>query len=262
MFSPLFHRLGLTKNEEQIYLFLLEYGAAVASTVGKRLGIKRLTAYAALESLEKKGLAETYVKHKVTYFEAVGPDALVNLTQRKVNEAEMLQKEVRAAAQERKKLEEKHHKPVVEVRGKMRFYQGLEAVQGLIDETLVEDEKEQLCFGLNSYHVEHPSEDWGKYTKLRVEKGMHVRSIQPDIEAAKEYKARDRKELRETRLVPHSEFPADCELNVIGDMIALFSTHGDEPVGMKLYNKDFSRVLTSLFELAWRKSSDYNKRTD
>jgi sugar-specific transcriptional regulator TrmB len=260
MFLDLFARLGLTKNESDCYLFLLEYGAAAASTVGKRVGLKRLTAYAALERLDGKGLVESYVKEKVTYFEAVSPEAIVNICRRRANEEQLLVKEAERVAKELKRLEEKHQKPVVEVRGKMRFYQGIAAVRDLIDETIEEPSKEQLCFGLNTYHVEHVSDDWGSYTKRRVEAGMEVRSIQPDIEAALDYQERDEKELRVTRLVPHKKFPGGSELNIIGDMIALYSTHGDEPVGLKIYNRDLARVLRSLFELAWERAGRYDER--
>lgn len=88
---------------------------------------------------------------------------------------------------------------------------------------------------------------------------MHVRSIQSDIPQAQSYKKRDREELRHTYLVPHAKYPADCELNIIGDMVALFSTHGDQPTGLKMYHRDMARVLRSLFELAWEAAQKYDQ---
>jgi len=131
-----------------------------------------------------------------------------------------------------------------------------------VEETLEEDEAEQLCFGLNTYHIQGADDVWRTYTSKRVSKGMHVRSIQPDIPAAKEYQQRDKDELRTTKLVPFKQFPADCELNIIGDMIALFVTHGDKPAGMKIYHKNMARVLRSLFELAWVGTRIFEKNKD
>jgi len=41
-------------------------------------------------------------------------------------------------------------------------------------------------------------------------------------------------------------------------MIAMFSTRGREPSGMKLYNPDMAEALRSIFNLAWQKSEDYD----
>jgi len=144
--------------------------------------------------------------------------------------------------------------------GKITYYEGIEAVGNLIEETLHEPTKEQLCFGLNEYHTKIHSDDWGDYTQERVDKGIFVKSIQPDIPAAIEYAKRDGKELRTTKLVSHKDFPAHCEVNIMGDMVALFTTKGDKPSGMKMYNKYMADTLRSLFHLAWEKTE--NKKED
>lgn len=257
MTNALLKKFGLTENESNIYLFLLEFGESIASLIGKRLGIKRVTVYPALESLLKKGLIQSFAKNKVAYFEAVSPEELVNICKERVAVELSRQKQAEAILPALKKIQEKREKPILEVKGKIKYYQGLEAVKRLIDETLEEGNKEQLCFGLNKYHTDHLWDEWKNYTKKRASIGMNVRSIQPDTKPAKEYKKRDQNELRETRLVPHKKFPAHCEINIIGDMIALFTAHGDQPTGTKIYNKDMAEVLRSLFELAWERAGEY-----
>jgi hypothetical protein len=171
-----------------------------------------------------------------------------------------LQQKAEVLKGELHKLRAQGKMPTLEIRGKIKYYQGLEAVTQLIDETLKEKHKEQLCFGLNTYHTELAGDDWGDYTKKRVAQGMFVRSIQPDIEEALEYASRDKNELRETRLVPNEKFPGKCEINIIGNTIAMFTTSGREPMGMKMTNKDLSEALRSLFNLAWERSNEYNKK--
>lgn len=259
MIHTFFRNLGLTDNEKTIYLFLLKHGYSMASIIGKRLNIKRVTVYASLEGLKRKGLVSLFEKNNVTHFEAVAPEKIVELCLEKVAYNLALKKEAEAILPVLKKLESEQIMPVVEIKGKIKYYEGLEAVKGLIDETLQEGQKEQLCFGLNQYHVEHLADEWKKYTKKRVSVDMNVKSIQPDTKAARAYKKRDPDELRVTRLVPHQKFPTQCELNIIGDMIALFTAHGDQPTGMKIYNKDMAQVLRSLFELAWERAEEYDK---
>lgn len=260
MIENFLKNLGLTENEISVYLYLLTHGESIASVIAKRLEMKRATVYPTLESLEKKELVSSFIKNKVAHFDAVEPEDIVYLCEQKVNQMQRLKEKASVLHTEFKKLRDKGKMPKLEIRGKIKYYEGFDAVVDLIDETLEEKEKEQLCFGLNTYHTELAGDDWGNYTEKRVKKGMKVLSIQPDTEEAEEYKERDKKELRETRLVPKEKFPGKCELNVIGDMIAMFTTSGKVPMGMKMYNKEMAQALKSLFKLAWERAELYDKK--
>jgi sugar-specific transcriptional regulator TrmB len=260
MIESFLQSLGLTDSETRVYLYLLTHGESIASIIAKRLGIKRASVYQVLESLEAKGLIVEFNKNNVAHFDSVDPEDLVGLCEQRVYEMQRLKQKAEVLKGELKQLREKGKMPTLEIRGKIKYYQGLEAVTQLIDETLKEKNKEQLCFGLNTYHTELAGDDWGDYTKKRVEEGMFVKSIQPDTDAALSYKARDKNELRETRLVPHEKFPGKCEINIIGNMIAMFTTSGREPMGMKMHNKDLAEALRSLFHLAWERSDFYDKK--
>jgi len=260
MIESFLKTLGLTESETKIYLYLLTHGESIASIVAKRLDMKRVTVYSALESLEQKAVIASFIKNNVAHFDAIEPEEIEALCEQKVTEMKRLQQRAATLKDEFRKLRNMGKMPTLEIRGKLKYYQGLEAVTDLIVETLQEKEPEQLCFGLNTYHAELAGNDWQEYTKKRVQKKMAVRSIQPDTEAAIEYKTRDVKELRETRLVPHTKFPGKCEINIIGNMIAMFSTRGREPSGMKLYNPDMAQALRSLFELAWERAQEYDQK--
>ena len=262
MVEAFLRNLGLNETEIKVYFYLMTHGEAIASIVAKRLDLKRTAVYATLESLEQKEMITSFVKNDVTHFDAVEPDDIVSLCEQKVNEMNRLAKKASALKGELSKLRQKGKMPTLEVRGKVKYYQGLEAVTDLIDETLERPEKEQLCFGLNTYHAQLAGDDWQDYTAKRVKKGMSVRSVQPDSPEAVEYQARDKKELRETRLVPYSKFPDGCEINIIGDMIAMFTTKGAEPMGMKMHNKYMAQAMRSLFELAWERSRFYHGETE
>ena len=103
------------------------------------------------------------------------------------------------------------------------------------------------------------ADDWKNILK-RITAGMKKCSIQPDTPSAKEYKKRDAEELRITRLVPNEKYPSHCELNIIGDMIALFTAYGEKPSGMKIYHKEMAQALRNLFELAWEKAEMYDNK--
>ncbi|NOS68074.1 MAG: hypothetical protein HOO67_06995 [Candidatus Peribacteraceae bacterium] len=260
MIEAFLQTLGLNENEIKIYLYLLTHGESIASIIAKRLTMKRATVYQVLETLESKELVSSFEKNKVAHFDAVDPEDIVRLCEQRVSQMQRIREKADVLKGEFKKLRERGKMPTLEIRGKIKYYEGMDAVTDLINETLEEKHSEQLCFGLNTYHAELAGDDWGQYTKLRVKKGMHVKSIQPDTEAAIEYKSRDKDELRETLLVPHEKFPGRCEINLIGNMIAIYTTRGQSPMGMKMYNKDMAEALTSLFRLAWERAEFYDKK--
>ncbi len=55
MIKALLH-LGLTEKEAKVYLLLLKVGASPASSLAKRLQMKRATIYSTLQALEQKAL--------------------------------------------------------------------------------------------------------------------------------------------------------------------------------------------------------------
>jgi sugar-specific transcriptional regulator TrmB len=251
--------LGLNDNEIRVCLYLLTHGESIASIIAKRLEMKRATVYQVLESLENKELISSFEKNKVAHFDAVEPEEIVQLCEQRVHQMQRIREKAEVLKSEMQKLREKGKMPTLEIRGKIKYYEGLDAVTDLISETLNEKSNEQFCFGLNTYHTELAGDDWGSYTQKRVRKGMHVKSVQPDTPAAVDYKRRDKDELRQTRLVPHEKFPGRCEINIIGNMIAIFSTRGQVPMGMKMYNHDMAEALKSLFRLAWERAEHYDK---
>ena len=252
--------LGLAESEIKVYLYVLSHGESIASIIAKRLEMKRTAVYSILDSLVQKEMVVSFVKNDVNHYDAVEPEDIVEICEQKVNQMARLAKKADALKGEFKKIREKGKIPILEVRGKIKYYQGIDAVTDLIEETLETPEKEQLCFGLNTYHTEMGGDDWKNYTQKRIKKKMFVRSIQPDTTEAENYQSRDKEELRETRLVPLSNFPGGCEINVIGNMIAMFTTLGNEPMGMKMENKHMAQTLKSLFELSWERAEFYNEK--
>ena len=249
---------GLNENEIRVYIHLLSRGSTIASMISKKLDMNRSSVYSCIEALVAKWVVVDYEKNNVKYFKAIEPEDFLELCEKRERQIKALKRDANTVIWSLKKLKEKQMMPTFELEGRIKYYEGLEAVSLLIEETLDIPGKEQLCFGLNEYHTKVHPDDWKSYTQKRVAKKIFVQSIQPDTSAALEYQSRDKKELRETRLVPADLFPSKCELNIIGDTIALFTTAGASPAGMKMKNKYMAEALRSLFMLANEKAQAYD----
>lgn len=253
MIEQFLQQFGLTEKEASIYLYLTRNGESIVSIISKRTGIQRLTTYSTLESLEKKGFVSRFIKNDVSYYEAEDPEQLVTICQAKIQNLKQMEKEAERVKNMLYKMKEAKASSMKEVRGKIRYYEGMEAVKTLIDETLEEKGSEILCFGINDFHI-GSKESWKQYTAKRVAQGITVKSIQPNTELARAYKNRDKQELRETILVDDIYQGNSCEINIMGDTIAMFSTNKQGPSGTKIVNKDIALALKNLFQLAWDKS--------
>lgn len=75
--------LGLSKNEIEVYLKLLELRNATAVKVAKVAKLYKTNVYGALDRLVKKGLATHFLKNKVRYYQAVDPEQILNLLKEK-----------------------------------------------------------------------------------------------------------------------------------------------------------------------------------
>lgn len=261
MLQTFFDSLGFNEKEVAIYMYLLSRWAQWASVIAKKMDIKRASIYPILKGMIDKWLIIDYEKNRVTYFKWIEPEDIATLCEKKERELKRLRKNSEKIQEDLEKLKTGQTQEQFDLAGKITYYEWIEAVSNLIEETLNEPSKEQLCFGLNEYHTNIHVDDWQDYTKDRVEKWIFVKSIQPDTPAAIEYAKRDSKELRTTKLVSNKEYPANCEVNIMGDMIALFTTKWAKPSGMKMYNKHMADTLRSLFRLAWD-NVENKKKTD
>jgi sugar-specific transcriptional regulator TrmB len=170
MLQTFFDSLGFNEKEVQIYMYLTSHGAQAASVIAKKMDIKRASIYPVLKSMVDKGLVVDYEKNSVTYFKGIEPEDIALLCEKKERELKNLKKHSEKIQNDLEKLKAGQVQEKFDLAGKISYYDGIEAVGNLIEETLHEPSKEQLCFGLNEYHTKIHSDDWGDYTQERVEK--------------------------------------------------------------------------------------------
>ena len=71
--------LGLSKNEIEVYLKLLEMRIAKAMDIAKATRLHRPNVYDALDRLVKKGLVGHYTRENIKYYEVIDPEQLMHI---------------------------------------------------------------------------------------------------------------------------------------------------------------------------------------
>ncbi|HCP08784.1 MAG TPA: hypothetical protein DIT25_03245 [Candidatus Moranbacteria bacterium] len=82
-------QLKLTEKEVATYIILLESGSASVQGISRNTGINRVSIYAALDELKRKGLVAESRKGKKKLFVAENPDNLERLVAKKKEEAKI-----------------------------------------------------------------------------------------------------------------------------------------------------------------------------
>lgn len=230
-------QFGLNQKQAEIYLALLELGAASVIGLAKKTGIKRTTVYDILIELEKKGLLSQTKKGKKRLFLANDPESLGKILEEKKNKLEELMPALKSL------INTAGTKPVI------RYHEGLEGIKEVYRDTL-KYQGELLAFVTENIIAKLGQKFADEYKEKRKKAQIFAKVIGPDTDEIVEYKKSDNKDLKETRLVPKDKFPFSIEMNIYGNKTAFMSF--GEQLGLIIESSEIAKNMKFLFELAWK----------
>ncbi len=245
-------KLGFTEKEAAIYLTTLELGSGSAvSTISKKSGINRTTTYDILESLLKKGIIHKHEKKGQLYFEARPPEQLITYLEEEKKKIEDKMLEAETLLPELKT----HHRSL-EGRPKVYFYEGIEGLIRVYEETLSSSE-EILAYASDQANQEAVPAYFPKYYKRRAAKKIPIRAIFPDTPCDRERHSLDKQELRRSRIVPQENLDFTPEINFFDNKMMI--ADWKEKLGIIIESEEIVQVFKQTFELAWEAAEKHHK---
>lgn len=236
--------VGLDAAEAQLYLAGLQLGSAPASEYAKMTGLNRITSYNLLETMVRRGHFTMMKKMRAKWYAPVAPEYLSLEARKSADALERVLPELRSMQGSA------YRRPHV------RFFEGLEGVRHVYDDTLTA-ETELLNFA-NSAVVRRfwPSYD-EEYVNERVKRGVRLRGIAPDDATGRRVHGEDTQKLREIRLVPASDFDFTNEINIYDHKVAICSFEsgmkGDADMfAVIIESREVANTQRQIFEMAWR----------
>src|SRR3989344_8515453 len=133
-------KIGLSKSEIQVYLAGLKLGPSLANTLSKETKLSRPLIYHILELLEAKGLVSKLGHKHGRRFIIEPPSRLKSILERKRKELEKVEQQLDKAAVELESLYSPRVKP-----SRIRFYEGLEGLKNIAQDTLLVKNTEILA---------------------------------------------------------------------------------------------------------------------
>ena len=231
---------GLKEKQIKVYLACLQLGTGPVVKIAQKAGMPRSTVYEILDSLRGLNLVATFLKKKVLYFSAEEPDHIVRYAETKVNLLKDVLPELNALAGKSRQ------------RPSVRFYQGKEQMQIVLDEAL-DEAKELVAFGVSEDLLNLMGSYHKNFVKIRIRKKIPLRLILRDSPTAHERKRIGQQELRLVKIVP-ANYDYHGLIYIWKNKIAMFSFAGDL-VAVVIESKELADMQKAMFENLWERVS-------
>jgi sugar-specific transcriptional regulator TrmB len=232
-------KYGLSEKEASVYVALLKLGPSAAKHISKECHLIRTTLYDVLKSLREKGIVAATLKNKIHYFEAADPEKLIEILDEKKDVINRVMTELRTLRRE------------VDPYPRGEIFEGVDGVKTVFTEIL-KDKKPLYAFSNNSAMIKLVPFFGPHFIEARVKKKIPIKIIsEPSEFTDKELIAKDKKEFRETRVLPEL---TNVNINeyITEDLVAILGSRADEPIGILIRQKDFARLQIELFERVWK----------
>jgi len=233
-------KLGLSDKEAKVYLAVLELGEGNIAQIAKKSGVKRTTVYDIVVSLKEKQLLTETLKGKKHIYFAEDPRKLDDIYDERKATLKKILPELLSAMN------------AIEKKPRIRYFEGVEGIKEVYKDTLKYPDQELVAWVSPESHTSFDI-DWleNYYVPKRLEKKIWVRVIASDSAEIQEYKNRDEKSLRQTKIVPAVEFPFEVEINLYGKRCVAVMAFGEQ-MGLIIESQKIYKTLKSVFELSWK----------
>lgn len=230
-------KLGFNEKEARVYLACLELGTGTVVQISRKADITRGSTYDVLEEMLDKGTVSKLHKDKHMVFSAVDPEILMKNYKDRLRDFEM-------ALPELKGLFNRYSS-----RPKVRYFEGLEGVKRVYEDTLSAT-TEILNYSNTHEILSHWPTYNEDYVKLRTQKNIFLRGVAQDDGYGKKLTKDDKRYLREFRLLSSNDFKFTNEINIYDNKVAIVS-FSPELIGIIIESQAIADTQRDIFKMAW-----------
>lgn len=229
--------IGLTDKEARVYIALLELGSTGVSEIARRARVNRVTAYDVLEKLMKKGMANTFLKSGIRFYDATDPQMVSAELKRRQHDFTKTLPDLRRLRGDA-------------IHPRIRYFEGLDGIKAIYEDTL--SSKTEILNYSNSREIrEHWQNYDEEYVTKRVKHKIYLRGISPADEHGEWVHEHDKEYFREIRLVPANQFTFTNEINIYDDKVAIISYKDKPLIGMIIESVEIANTQRDIFKMAW-----------
>jgi sugar-specific transcriptional regulator TrmB len=245
---PQIKKIGFSDKEARIYLQLIYLGPQTASVLSRHTAINRTTVYDILEALKKRGIVQSISKSGSTSFKALHPKELIAFLEREKNETlSRIQKQQDSIEELLPELISLEH--AESTKPKVTFFEGEKGMREAYEDTLTSEGDILAYANVADMHAGLPHFFPEYYQRRAVEYNVHIKAIMPDNKMSKLRAKEDKKENRESTLIPAEEFEFSPEINIYNNKVLMASWR--EKLAIIIESKEIADFHRKMYKLAW-----------
>ena len=246
MLTDLLQHYDFSEREAKVYLAGLSLWSAPGSTIARYSGEKRVTVYAILKELIKRGIFTSVIRDEITYFSPISPEQLAYIYEEKYKALKERLPELVAIT------ESVGNKP------KMRYFEGVEGIKHLYNELL---ETSEPIFAFLSDGEIHPKLQQylnKEFVQRRIEKQIPA-SVIVSKEKGSDYlqatnTSKIMKKYTTTKTVEEDILAFEGEIVLYGESSILCALYANEEmIGYSLQSRQLYKTLKSIFDFIWKR---------
>jgi len=223
-----------------------------------RIKIPRNTTRFILDKLVNKGFIKKTKRANTQLYTPEEPKNLINLLERKkVDVNAKIDNQINDLSNIMVELETKYRPE--STRPKITFYEGDDGLIKVYEDTLKSSETLRSFASFDAMHGILP-DYFRTYYKKRVENKIMIRSIHPGTPLARERTKNDKKEWRNSKLVPSKQYTFTPEIQIYDNKISITSLK--EKLGIIIESQEIYTAMAVAFELAWKEADRLDKKRD
>lgn len=242
--------VGFSDKEIAVYVALLSLGKGIVTKIARTASVSRTTTYDVLDNLSQKGLVKISGKEPKQEYVAESPEKLEKIITEEIEKKNNNLNRIKDIIPELRSVYKEGERP------KIKFYEGLDGLMEVYDDTLTAKE---TIVAYACYEDMEPllPKYFETYYKRRVQKRIFARGIVPETPMAIEHNKRDEEEMRNLSLVPKEKFNFTPDIEIYDNKVMIASWR--EKLGIIIESQEISDAMKKIFELAWLGARQFKK---
>ena len=239
--EDLLEKTGFNAKEVKIYLSILKLGKGTVSEITRTANVGRTYGYQILNELVAKELVSISGKKPKQEYFAESPRKLLALLEKDFEKQKKVLGEIKELLPELVVLHNAEDRP------KIRFYEGIDGIKEVYEDTL--SSKGELL-GFATYEELHKAlpNYFPEYYTRRAKKGVSGRAIITDTPEGRIRNKYNEKEARNLTFVP-KEYYFYPEIDIYNNKVMIASWR--EKLGIIIESGEIADAMKKIFELAW-----------
>jgi sugar-specific transcriptional regulator TrmB len=232
-------KVGLTGNEADIYLALLELGPSLVGKIVEKTKINRTNIYDRIERLINKGLVSYVIKNNRKYFYAAKPERIMRYLEEKEEKIKEEKEAVQSMLPELEKIQPVIKEEAVEV------YEGKEGLKTILED-IIRTKQDILTYGSEG-NFSKILKYYFKHYLNRLEKtGIKMKVIFNYDDTRKTFEWK----FAEARYIS-KEYKTPTETTIFGNKVAIFLLT-EEPKAILITSDVIADSYKKHFNLLWK----------